>query len=93
MRERLQGVGNRVGPGASAHVQEVRSAAANQVDHVERAHNQTGPIPHDADVPVELYEIQVPLLGFRLDWIMMEGSLELPEVRVAEEGVRIEGNL
>ena len=63
------------GVGAAADVEEVGRLAADLVDHVERAHGETGAVGDDADRAVEADVLQVLLVGRLLALVAHLGEL------------------
>ena len=64
-----------------------------QLDEVHRAHRQAGAVDQAADVAVELDVAQAGLAGADFGRLFFGQVAQLGQVRVAEQGVVVEGHL
>ena len=83
-----------VGARAAAHVEEVRGAAAGELDDVHRGHRQAGAVHHAADAAaLELDVVEAVLRGLDLERLLLVEVAQLDQLRVAEQRVVVEVDL
>src|SRR5690606_30116132 len=89
----LEGFGDLFSGCAAADVQEVGRLAAEQLDGVHGRHGQTSAVDQAADVAVELDVGQIEFAGFDFGGVFFVQVAVGDELRVAEQGVRVEVEL
>ena len=89
----LERLGDALGRGAAADVEEVRRLAASQLDHVERRHREARAVDDAADVAVEADVGEAAVGGVGLARIFLALVAQLRDVRAAEQRVVVERHL
>ena len=89
----LHGLGDRLGLGAAAGVEEVGGPAARLGHDVERGHHQAGAVAQDADVAVERHVGEAALAGHRLLRVHALLGAELGGVGVAVQRAGVDRDL
>src|SRR5699024_7640991 len=69
----LECLGDPLGRGGTADVEEVGRVAAVQLDQIHGAHGQTGTVDHAADVAIQRDVGQIELLSSRFAFILLAG--------------------
>src|SRR5438093_9595830 len=72
---------------STADVEKIRGVPAGIAYRVERRHYQAGPIPDDADVPVELHVAETERASALLDLLVWRDLLPIAQLGLAEERV------
>ncbi len=78
---------------AAAYVEEVGRAAAGVLNDVHGRHGQARAVDHAGDGAVELDVVERVLAGFDFERVFFGGVAQRLDVRMAEEGVVVEGDL
>ncbi len=91
-QEKFHGLDNLLGVGTAADVKEVGRFAAIQLDHVHGRHGKSGTVHHTSDASAQVHVAESLVLGFTLLALLSGWLEELGNVRVAEEGIVVEGH-
>ena len=88
----LERIGDLLLVSATPHIEEVRGAAALELDHVHGRHREASTVDHAADVAIERDVGEIMLGSLDLFRIFFVEIAELPYVGVLEDGVAVKGD-